>query len=219
MWAMVASRLRKPWMYCSWRSRCWSTGAHGIWWPRCLISRVQFRTACYRIFDRHIAVHARGSRCRYVQKPQYVKAVTQQDTFKILSICNRDYRRHVSASKRSNGNMWKGKLDFSGKHKLYEFKTEASARPNGIAVLCSMHHQASVADIKLIQRMRDEHSGSLEKRATEEGFWRLGCPAWTLSYVTGKLNGQRIPRGIWNAPCHDFQEEWNNSAGRGALQQ
>ena len=38
---------------------------------------------------------------------------------------------------RPSGNMQEGKKYFSGKHKLYGFKTEVTVRPNGIAVACS----------------------------------------------------------------------------------
>ena len=71
---------------------------------------------------------------------------------------------------RPSGNMQEGKKYFSGKHKLYGFKTEVTVRPNGIAVACSQHFPGSVSDLHIMQRMSEAHEDRLEKRDGEQAF-------------------------------------------------
>lgn len=64
---------------------------------------------------------------------------------------------------RPAGNHEESKKYFSGKHKLYGYKTEVSVLPNGLAILVSPHVPGSVSDIDILHRMKDEHETRLEK--------------------------------------------------------
>ena len=63
---------------------------------------------------------------------------------------------------RLGGNLQEDKRYFSGKHKLYGFKTEVSPRPNGIAVSCSKHYPGSVSDLSIMPIMSEMHEDRLE---------------------------------------------------------
>lgn len=64
---------------------------------------------------------------------------------------------------RPSGNMLEGKLYFSGKHKLYGFKTEVSVTPSGQAVDSTDHKPGSIADIVIFRDNIDFHKEVLKK--------------------------------------------------------
>ncbi len=59
---------------------------------------------------------------------------------------------------------------FSGKYKLYGYKTEVSVRPNGLAVARSAYHPGSVADLNIMHHMSEFHEHSLEKSEAETSY-------------------------------------------------
>ena len=64
---------------------------------------------------------------------------------------------------RPSGSVEEGKLYYSGKHKLYGYKTEVSVLPNGLALGCSVHEPGSVSDLKMFEAMLPFHSKQLRK--------------------------------------------------------
>lgn len=47
--------------------------------------------------------------------------------------------------------MQEGKVYFVGKYKLYRFKTEVSAIPDGLAIGCTRHYPGSTSDWTIFQ--------------------------------------------------------------------
>ena len=89
---------------------------------------------------------------------------------------------------RPSGSLEEGKLYFSGKHKLYGYKTEVSVLLNGLAIGCSAHEPGSVSDLKIFEAMTSFHATQLRKREGENDmdddgplsdeyphFWALLC--------------------------------------------
>ncbi len=60
-----------------------------------------------------------------------------------------------------SGNMLKGKIYFSGKHKLYGFKTEVSVTPSGQAVDIMVHKPGSISDFVIFQENIEFHNSAL----------------------------------------------------------
>ena len=71
-------------------------------------------------------------------------------------------------SNRPAGNHSESKAMFSGKHKLYGYKTEVSVLPNGIAIGLSVHHPGAVLDIDIIYKRRNFHEAQIKKRDDEK---------------------------------------------------
>ncbi|ETV77330.1 hypothetical protein H257_08776 [Aphanomyces astaci] len=70
-------------------------------------------------------------------------------------------------SHRPSGRFGEQKHYFSGKHKLYGLKIEASVSPDGRLVDMSPHVPGSVADLTLIRNRLDEHQRFLSKEASK----------------------------------------------------
>lgn len=68
---------------------------------------------------------------------------------------------------RPTGNMQEGKEYYSGKHKLYGYKTEVSVLPNGQAIGCTKPYPGSVSDIDIFFANEDFHFASLSKQGDE----------------------------------------------------
>ena len=68
---------------------------------------------------------------------------------------------------RPSGSMQEGKVFFSGKHKLYGFKVEVSARPNGFASAFSKHDPVSTSDLNIIHGRLKIHERRPQKREQE----------------------------------------------------
>lgn len=62
-----------------------------------------------------------------------------------------------------SGSTSEAKKYFSGKHKLYGYKTEVTVLPNGVAVGVSDHTPGRVADITIMQKMKAEHQWRLPR--------------------------------------------------------
>ncbi len=71
---------------------------------------------------------------------------------------------------RPSGKMQEGKRYSSGKHKLYGFKVEVSARPNGIASSFSSHYPGSVSDLSIIHERIELCKSRLKKREEDANY-------------------------------------------------
>jgi len=63
--------------------------------------------------------------------------------------------------------MQETKLYFSGKNKLYGYKTEVAVSSRGYALDCTSHAPGSVADIDIFMRNIDFHQAEIEKSEYE----------------------------------------------------
>lgn len=61
------------------------------------------------------------------------------------------------------GNMQEGKKYFSGKHKLYGYKVEASVLPNGLCIGFTYHQPGSTSDFDIFTRNLEFHKNNLKK--------------------------------------------------------
>ena len=59
---------------------------------------------------------------------------------------------------------------FSGKHKLYGYKTEVSVFPNELAIVLSVHYQGALSDINVFYKRRTFHEAQLKKRDDEKNI-------------------------------------------------
>lgn len=77
-------------------------------------------------------------------------------------------------SQRPRGNMEEGKSYYSGKHKLYGYKTEVSVLPNGLALGCSDHFVGSTADIDIFYKGLAWHKSQLRKSTEDREVTDVG---------------------------------------------
>ena len=63
----------------------------------------------------------------------------------------------LQQSFRPSGSLQEGRLFFSGKHKLYGVKVEASVLPNGQCIDVSNYHRGSVSDLTIFQNRANMH--------------------------------------------------------------
>ena len=63
---------------------------------------------------------------------------------------------------------------FSGKHKLYGYKVEASVISNALAISVRNHHPCSVSDIEIMRDMSHFHDDTLEETAKESAITDIG---------------------------------------------
>ena len=64
-------------------------------------------------------------------------------------------------------NHQQSKKYFSSKHKLYDYKTEVSVLPNGLAIGASVHHPGSVWDMGILRHSLAWHKDALSKTEPE----------------------------------------------------
>lgn len=95
------------------------------------------------------------------------RMMKEQRIFKYHPYCRYAVDVTFQQTNRPSGNLQESKLYFSGKHKLYGFKTEVSVLPNGQAFFISRHAPGSVADIDIFMRNIERHKLFL-KKGTEE---------------------------------------------------
>ena len=62
-----------------------------------------------------------------------------------------------------SGTLLEGKLYFSGKHKLYCYKTEESVTQRGQAINVTHHKPGSISDLVIFQCNLDFHNQALNK--------------------------------------------------------
>ncbi len=66
-----------------------------------------------------------------------------------------------------SGTLLEGKLYFSGKHKLYGYKTEVSVAPTGQAINGTEHKPGRISDLNIFHQNLDFHSQALTKNGDE----------------------------------------------------
>lgn len=72
------------------------------------------------------------------------------------------------------GNLSEGKYYFSGKHKAYGYKVEASVLPNGICIGVTRHYAGSVSDIDIMRQNEAFHNVQTKKQASEYEITDIG---------------------------------------------
>lgn len=88
-------------------------------------------------------------------------------TMKELVLNERRFQHNPSAlyatdvkfhhSNRPHGSHYESKLYFSGRHRLYGYKTEFSVSSNGLAVLISPHFPGSKSDLTIFRAQSAKH--------------------------------------------------------------
>jgi len=93
-----------------------------------------------------------------------------------------------------------GKLYFSGKHKLYGYKTEVSVAPTGHAIDVTAHRPGSVSDLVIFQGNLDFHKQALAKHDNDDkdnGFLSVRYPDhWAVLLDKGCQGAQQYVRAI-----------------------
>lgn len=124
-------------------------------------------------------------------------------------------------SNRPTGNMMEGKVYFSGKHKLYGYKSEVSVAPNGQAINCVAHEPGSVSDLTILNKNIEFHKERLKKISDEEGLQDNGMlsntyqDSWAIIMDKGYQGAQVhlraiIPKKEPNRKLLSIEDEnWN----------
>lgn len=72
------------------------------------------------------------------------------------------------------GTHEESKAYYSGKHKLYGYKLEASVLADGIAIGCSNHFPGSISDINIFNQMAEFQCDALQKLEKERNITDIG---------------------------------------------
>ena len=124
---------------------------------------------------RSISVHAyRRFVQQYASRFTMERLIADKTMFKTYKMCR--YATDVTFQQtfRPGGTLAESKKYFSGKHKLYGFKVEASVLPNGMALHVSKHYLGSVADMVTMRQMLHVHDSELEKSDIEKTITDIG---------------------------------------------
>lgn len=100
---------------------------------------------------------------------------------------------------RPRGSMRDVKAYFSGKHKLYGYKTEVSVAPNGMAIYASEHVPAAVSDIEIFKRNIRTHRQLTLKDDDEKSIAdpdSLENDAWAILFDKGYVGCQQLVRAF-----------------------
>ena len=111
-----------------------------------------------------ISVHAyRRFVQQYASRFTMERLIGDKTTFKTYKMCR--YATDVTFQQtfRPGRTSEESRKYFSGKHKLYGFRVEASVLPNELALHVSKHYPVSVADIVIMREMLHVHDSELEK--------------------------------------------------------
>ena len=111
---------------------------------------------------------------RYVESMsgKYSMAHLQENTLVFVHFPCTHYATDVTFhhTNRPTGNMNESKHYYSGKHKLYGCKTEASVLPNGLAVYIPPHYAGATFDLDMFRRHLSHHRELLRKRGAQHGM-------------------------------------------------
>ena len=77
-------------------------------------------------------------------------------------------------SNRPRGNHEEAKGYFSGKHKMYGYKTEVSVLPNGIALGASRYYMGSISDVDIFYENMGWHKAEHRKSPEERNVTDVG---------------------------------------------
>ncbi len=101
---------------------------------------------------------------------------------------------------RPSGTLLEGKLYFSGKHKLYGYKTEVSVAPTGHAIDVTAHKPGSISDLVIFQGNLDFHKQALTKHDDDDqdnGLHSVRYPDnWAVLLDKGYQGAQQYVRAI-----------------------
>ncbi len=96
--------------------------------------------------------------------------------------------------------LLEGKLYFSGKHKLYGYKTEISVAPTGHVIDVTAHKPGIVSDLVIFQGNLDFHKGALVKEQDDDcdtGVLSTNYPdSWAVLLDKGYQGAQEYVRAI-----------------------
>ena len=103
---------------------------------------------------------------------QYDMAVLIQDGTVFSAVPCAKYATDVifQQANRPSGTMQEGKKYFSGKHKLYGYKTEVCVLPNGLAAAATFHYPGSTADVEIFRDNLDLHLQVSKKSAADNAI-------------------------------------------------
>ena len=105
-------------------------------------------------------------------------------------------------SYRPGGSLEESKRYFSGKQKLYGYKTEVAVLPNGIAIHCPAHEPGSVADIEIFRRNLGFHLEAVEKSVEERAITYISNGVdedpnhWAILFDEGNQGIQSDTRAV-----------------------
>ncbi|KAF0708679.1 hypothetical protein AaE_013117 [Aphanomyces astaci] len=106
------------------------------------------------------------------------------------------------AAHRPSGRFGEEKYYFSGKHKLYGFKIEASVSPEGLLVDMSPHEPGSVSDLTMFRSRLDQHTQALVKDDYDDTIndngelFREHPTSWTVLVDKGYIGLAASARAI-----------------------
>lgn len=143
---------------------------------------------------------------------KFVRQIREDWTMKEMHDENVVFRNFSSAfyatdvrfqqSLRPTGTHAESKPYFSGKHKLYGVKTEASVLPNGICVMRSRYYRGGKADISIFREYRTWHTGMTKKKEDEVNMEDDGPlvdkypESWAILMDKGYEGSQNFIRSI-----------------------
>lgn len=110
------------------------------------------------------------------ERATMARAVQQGKLFTEFPYCMYATDVTFQQTNRPSGNIQEAKLYFSGKHKLYGYKTEVSVGPRGYAVNCTLHKPGSVADIDIFYGNETFHRHATEKTESDADLQLDGSP-------------------------------------------
>ena len=106
----------------------------------------------------------------YQNKYAMTRLQADKRTFNKYKMCLYACCVTFQESYRPGGSLEESKRYFSGKHKLYGYKTEVAVLPNGLAIHCSAHEPGSVADIAIFRLNLGFHLDAVEKSVEERAI-------------------------------------------------
>lgn len=130
------------------------------------------------------------------------KLVAVQSTFSTFKYARYATDVTFQQSHRPGGSVQDGKKYYSGKHKLYGYKTEVSVLPCGLAINCTNHSPGSVSDFEMLRRNISFHKSATKKKDTEseiDDFGELSSEypsAWAILVDKGYQGIHEILRGV-----------------------
>ena len=110
----------------------------------------------------------------YAETFDMQRLLADKTTFKTFKMCRYATDVTFQQSYKPGGSLEGVTKVFSGKHKLYGFKVEASVLPNGLAISVSNHYPGSVSDIEIMREMLHFHDDALEKSGEELAITDIG---------------------------------------------
>lgn len=156
---------------------------------------VMLRTVSALAYERYVA--------QMLHKYNMAYLIEKQQTFAHFPFARYATDATFHHTNRPTGNMQESKQYYSGKHKLYGYKSEASVLPNGIAVMISSHYKGATSDLDMFRRHACQHRGMLRKHGEEHGIIDSGKLSdkypnlWTVLLDKGYYGAAQETRAIY----------------------